>query len=141
MLARPGATLRSEPMHVGARTLRWWITLVPLFGWITLGAISGSTAASVKRASAIKEAHAVAATKWHNCGTVKQASKYGYVSTNRVQARDGISCGIARHIGRHFRSGGYSYRGLACFYAPMGSGNPYWNWSCGKGTRGNRTGR
>jgi len=79
-------------------------------------------------------------TRWQNCGSVKQRPQNGYVSTNRVQARNGTSCAVARHIGLHFQSGGYSYRGLTCFYASMGSGNPYWNWSCGPGTTGRKSG-
>jgi hypothetical protein len=82
---------------------------------------------------AVPGAHA---SKWRTCGTFKQPPVNGYATTNRVQARDGASCAIARHIALHFRSGGYTYKGLTCFYAPMGSGNPYWNFSCSPGTSG-----
>jgi hypothetical protein len=123
-------------MRIRAATLRSWTTLVVLLGVLFLGAISESGTASVGRASAIAGGAGGATTAWRNCGTVQQSPVNGYVFTNRVQARDGISCRVARYIGRHFQSGGYSHRGLTCWYAPMGSGNPYWNWSCMKTTSG-----
>jgi len=79
--------------------------------------------------------------KWRDCGTVRvKRPLYGYVRENRVQARADVSCATARYIGRRFRFGGYNHHGLTCFYAGMGSGNPYWNWSCGRGTPGHRAG-
>lgn len=82
---------------------------------------------------------AASSTSWHDCGTVRQLPFGGYVATSRVQARDGVSCTVAHHIALHFRSGGYYYSGLTCFYAPMGS-RSYWNWSCAKGTPGHKLG-
>ncbi len=82
---------------------------------------------------------AARSTSWYGCGTVRQAPVGGYVSTSDVQARDGVSCALARHIALHFHSGGYNYRGLTCFYAPMGT-HSHWNWNCAKGTPGRQVG-
>jgi hypothetical protein len=79
------------------------------------------------------------ASPWTNCGTVQQAPKNGFITRNRVQAR-GVSCRTARYVGRRFQHGASEYRGMACFFAPMGSGNPYWNWSCSRGTAEHQTG-
>jgi hypothetical protein len=65
-----------------------------------------------------------------NCGAVAQPTANGLLSTNVVQTRDGVTCATGRHVGLRFGGGGYTYHGLTCFYALMGSGNPYWNWSC-----------
>lgn len=91
-------------------------------------------------AGAVGTASATNKSPWRACGIVRQSTANGYTFSNRVETRDGHSCSEARHIGEHFASGGYSYRGLTCFYAPMGSGNVYWNWSCGKGRPGDRHG-
>lgn len=78
--------------------------------------------------SSMTAAAGAASPRWRSCGSVKQAPHNGYVSTNRVEARDQVSCAVARHIGLHFGSGGYTYRGMICFYAPMGSGDPGRTW-------------
>jgi hypothetical protein len=71
---------------------------------------------------------------WRDCGAVKVRRPFFHdIRTNRVQARGRISCATARYIGRHFHFGGYQHKGLTCYYAGMGSGNPYWNWSCDRG--------
>ncbi|MGI8904302.1 MAG: hypothetical protein ACR2IP_11750 [Solirubrobacteraceae bacterium] len=82
---------------------------------------------------------AARSTSWFGCGTVRQAPVGGYVLTADVQARDGVSCALARHIALHFHSGGYYYRGLTCFYAAMGT-HTHWNWSCARGTPGREVG-
>ena len=79
-------------------------------------------------------------TSWHNCGTVRQGAKNGYTFANRVQGRDHVPCSVARYLALHFFSGGYSHHGLTCNYAPMGSGNIYWDWTCGDGSPGDRWG-
>jgi hypothetical protein len=77
---------------------------------------------------------------WRDCGTVRVLRPlFGHVRKNRVEARVGASCATARYIGRRFVFGGYGHRGLRCFYAGMGSGNPYWNWSCDQVSFGRRT--
>ena len=79
-------------------------------------------------------------TSGHNCGTVRQGAKNGYTFANRVQGRDHVPCSVARYLALHFFSGGYSHHGLTCNYAPMGSGNIYWDWTCGDGSPGDRWG-
>jgi hypothetical protein len=103
--------------------------------------MAGSLATVAVIGSSMWPAPACAASHgWRNCGTVQQRARNGYVSANRVDARSYITCDVALHIGLRFSSGGYSYDGLTCFYASMGSGDPYWNWSCGVGRAGDRSG-
>lgn len=87
-------------------------------------------------ASSLSFAH----TRWRDCGWAHQGDSNGsgYNADNRVQVRDRVSCATGLEIGSYFESGGYNYHGLTCFYAAMGSGNPYWNWNCGAGTPGRR---
>ncbi|MBV9820264.1 MAG: hypothetical protein JOZ07_18185 [Solirubrobacterales bacterium] len=84
---------------------------------------------------------AAPASRWDRCGVVGPRIVNGYATYEHLQARDGVRCQTARYIGLHLRSGGYDYRGLTCFYAPMGVGHPYWDWSCAGGRAGHEYGK